>query len=373
MNVLSRISKNNFSVFFVIFLFSLFGLVMVFSSSSLISQDSYGNPWYYFNKQLIFLIISISAFFIVQLINLNWLIKNSSYLLIINFILLLLVFNTNLNHTVGIAQRWIKIGSLTFQPVESLKIFLALYFTKKLLEFDEERIFEVTHFKKVLFPVMLICFISIVLLLLQPDFGNAFIVLSLLFFSLYIVGVKLKYLFYSIIVSLPLLIVTIFGQDYRRKRILAFLNPWENANDSGYQIVQSFLAFFTGGFWGSGIGNSIEKRFFLPEAHTDFIFSVIGEEIGFFGAGLIVCFYLFIMYKLILLIINNESLKNKILSSTLLFVIIWQAILNLFVVTGMLPTKGLPLPLVSYGGSSLLCTFIMLGLIFSSLKNNQYE
>ena len=224
--------------------------------------------------------------------------------------------------------------------------------------------------KRLVMPVVVMTLIMCFLVFRQPDFGSASIILFLTLYILYFAGLKLRYLWGGLLLLAPMLLVLLLGQDYRRKRILAFLNPWEDPSDVSYQIVQSFAAFYSGGLWGVGLGNSKEKLFFLPEAHTDFIFAVIGEELGLWGALVIVLAFVIVAIRGFAIAKNCPDFSGKLLAAGCTCFIVFQAVLNIFVVTGMLPTKGLPLPFVSYGGSALVMSFVTCGILFSVANYN---
>jgi cell division protein FtsW len=217
----------------------------------------------------------------------------------------------------------------------------------------------------------LLCFMSL-LIMLQPDLGTTLAICAVVFIMLFVSGVKLEYLLSIILSAVPLLYVLIFSVPYRRNRIMAFLNPWADPQGSGFQIIQSQVALGSGGLLGTGLGHSQQKLFYLPAAHTDFIFSIIGEELGFLGTmGVIILFIIFI--KLGIEVLKNTSDKfGYFLSLGLLLLITLKAMVNIGVSCGLLPTKGLPLPFISYGGSSFMFDMISVGLLLNVARAGEY-
>ena len=275
--------------------------------------------------------------------------------------LLLLLTMTPLGKSIKGSQRWLDLGLFSFQPGEIAKYSIclcAIYYFSKFEEYTTKQ--------KLLTSLNFL--VPLLLLIIQPDFGTFTISIILISFVSFLSSFPRKY-FYS---AFALAIVGVAGilvsAPYRVKRILAFLDPWSDPQNSGFQIIQSYLAFANGSIFGQGIGNSNEKLFYLPEAHNDFIFSVIGEELGFIGVlGIIFLFMGFTLFGFKLAMRAKSKLNQQIIFA-LVFAISIQAILNMGVVLGLLPTKGLNLPLISYGGTSLVANLIALGFIFSSVN-----
>ena len=203
----------------------------------------------------------------------------------------------------------------------------------------------------------------------QPDFGNLVIVALLSGFMIFIAGIKLTYVFISLIVCCPFIYYLAFKEAYRRKRILSFLNPWEDPRNSGYQVIQSFLAFFEGGLIGQGLGEGRSKLFYLPQAHNDFIYASLGEELGFIGCTLVLAAFFYIVYQGIRISIHAPSAYYRCLAGGITFMIGIETLLNMAVVLGLMPTKGLPLPFISYGGTSLVINVLSIGIL---LKISQF-
>lgn len=341
---------------------SVVGLIMVYSSSYIYGKEVFGSSLHFISRQLIFMLFGITGAFIVWKTKINFWLKNALYLNIFVTFLLLLTFMPGLGVSVKGAARWLNLGFLTFQPGELIKYSLILaslnYF---------EGFLRLTNRERVLHGVSLV--LPLFLLIKQPDFGTFSICFFLMIFVCFLSSFPRKW-FYTIFSAGTILgAFVLFTQAYRVKRILTFLDPWKNSKTSGFQIIQSYLAFANGSFFGQGLGNSTEKLFYLPEAHNDFIFSVIGEEVGFLGVIIVILAFLAFIYFGFKCAVEVKDRINTILISSLVFTLALQAALNMGVVLGLLPTKGLNLPFISYGGSSLVCNFFAIGLIMSAIRS----
>ncbi len=291
----------------------------------------------------------------------TWL-RLSPFLLGASALGLILVHIPGLGHTSGGASRWISFGMFTLQPSEFVKLFAVLYFAQ-LLGKKKQELLETFQFGVA--PVLLIAGVLGVGMMTQPDFGNTLILFSVAIVSLYLADVKLRHLLCLALVALPMAGFLAFSAGYRRRRLESFLDPWADPTSASYQILQSFSAFSSGGFWGKGLGNSQEKLFFLPKVHTDFIASIVGEELGFGGVLLLCTCFGFIVWYALRVAARTTNKQHAIMVSVLGFMIALQAFLNFAVVLGLAPTKGLPMPFISYGGSSLVVAFWACGLIQS--------
>jgi cell division protein FtsW len=277
---------------------------------------------------------------------------------------LILVYVPGIGYRVGGARRWIHLGSLTIQPSEiaklSLIIYMAYYFSKK-----KETI---RDFKKGVLPVLGITFALIALIYPQPDFGSAMFLSLLLITFLFIAGARFLHLGLLGAAVLPFGIYAIFHAGYRYRRLIAFLDPWKSPKSTGFQIIQSFISFGSGGVFGRGLGNGQQKLFFLPAPHTDFIFSVIGEELGFIGVVIIIFLFMLLIVRGFRIAYLAQSQFASYLALGITLMIGLQTVINLGVVMGLLPTKGIPLPFISYGGSSLLMTLTGVGILLNISK-----
>ncbi len=355
---LDRLVKAFLSILAIII---TIGLIMVWSASFILASEMFGSSFHYIVRQMIYLLLSIGVALFVARTKYNFWIK---YGYIFNIAATSLVGLTIIkgvgSHAKG-ASRWLNFGGLSLQPGEIVKftvILSALSFFENWNKMDSKE--RLKHGATLFLPLAL--------LIKQPDFGSFSICFVVISFVCFMSSFPRKYFYYSLISGGIGGIFILFSQAYRVKRVLVFLDPWKNPQGSGFQIIQSYMAFANGSAFGQGLGNSNEKLFYLPEAHNDFIFSVIGEELGFVGVLLIICLFIAFIYFGFKLILQIKDRVGIILGSAIVFVLGFQALLNMGVVLGLLPTKGLNLPFISYGGSSLICNFFGIGLLLSVVK-----
>ncbi|HEX68340.1 MAG TPA: putative lipid II flippase FtsW [bacterium] len=334
------------------------GALMVYSSSSGLARERYHNPYRFLIRQIMWISLGAVFFFLTYKIEPeNWR-RWAKLFLSLSFLLLFLTL-TPLGVRIGGANRWLKFGPLTFQPVELVKFSLLLWMADLL----ERRRKEIKDFSTGLVPPLLVIGIFVVILLKQPDLGSALLILMVCFSLFFIGGASVKHLTSLFLLSLPVLYTLIMMKGYRKRRLIAFLNPWANAKDAGYQLVQSLIALGSGGVWGKGLGKSTQKLFYLPSAYNDFIFSIIGEELGLVGASTVVLLFLIFLLAGLRIALNARSEFSSYLALGITLLISLQGFINLGVSVGLLPTKGIPLPLVSAGGSSLVITLGMIGIL----------
>jgi len=281
--------------------------------------------------------------------------------MIFTFLLLVVVMFPEFSKKVGGARRWLTFGGLSFQPSELAKFTLVLFIAKSLVK----RADKLRSFAYGYLPNLIVLGFFFIPIFFQPDFGTVMVILAVTFTMLFIAGLRKKFLFLSILAIIPIVALAILFAEYRTRRIIAFLNPWEDPSGVGFQAVQSFYAFGRGGFWGVGLGESSQKLYRLPEAHTDFIFSVIGEELGFVGTTAIVLLFLIFIWRGFLTAYQAKDPFGTHLATGLTLLIGLQAFINLGVASGLLPTKGLTLPFISMGGSSMLVTMLSVGVILN--------
>ncbi|MFG1487388.1 putative lipid II flippase FtsW [Halobacteriovorax sp. RZ-1] len=340
------------------------GIVMVYSSSYMFSKEVYGTSLHFFSRQILFALIGVGMAYVVAKTKYQFWIKFSFHLNLVVAFLLVLTFIPGLGVVAKGANRWINLGFGSLQPGELAKytiLMMSLFF------FENYEKLNLKNRLKYAANIGLV----LLLLLLQPDFGTFFICALGMGFTCFISNFNRKYFYIMGVVGTILSSLILVAQPYRVKRLMAFLDPWANPRGSGFQVIQSWIGFANGGFFGKGIGNSLEKLFFLPEAHNDFIFSVIGEEFGFLGViAFVVLFMAFTHIGFKLALSLNDDIAKKMVMS-IIFIIGVQACLNMGVVLGLLPTKGLNLPFVSYGGSSLMSNLIAIGVIFSCVSRQR--
>ncbi len=353
--------KKSLLIFLSAFLLSTFGLLMIYSSSHIWSEYKFNDPYYYVRHQLIFFFIGLILIYFIRKIDYKLYYKYSNIILLGSFILLVLVLIPGLGQVRNGSRSWFGIGSLGIQPSELAKISLII-FTAKYLSKSEKTI---KFFKNGTLPILLIIFLFFGLIMLEPDFGTGMVIVMSLMFMLFISNIKLS--FFGIMGTLGLggIVALIIIAPYRLARILSFLNPWSDPLGSGFQIIQSLYAIGPSGLFGKGLGNSVQKHFYLPEPQTDFIFAIISEEFGFLGIMILSILFLTLFYNTIKISLNQKDLFAKYLSFGLIIEIIFQTILNISVVIGLVPVTGVTLPFISYGGSSLLISMISIGIILN--------
>ena len=343
----------------------LFGLLMIYSSSSIWSIYKFGNSYHYLIYQGIFVIIGITLIIVLSKIDYHIYYKLSTKLLIISLILLILVLIPGIGIIRNGSRSWFGIGGLGIQPSEFTKLSLII-FVSKYLERSNRFI---KDYKQGVIPILVVLLLVFGLIMLEPDFGTGMIIVVSVIALLFIAGVNMKFFLILGGVGVIGIILLIIVAPYRMDRITSFLNPWSDPLGTGFQIIQSLYSIGPGGLLGTGLFNSRQKHFYLPEPQTDFIFSIISEEFGVLGVIIVVLLFGFLLYRVIRISIKCEDQFGKLLSFGLIFQIIVQTVMNLSVVIGLIPVTGVTLPFLSYGGSSLIISGISIGIILSISKN----
>lgn len=338
-----------------------FGVVMVYSSSSIMAAKRYSDGFFFLKRQGIFALAGFAAMAVIMRIDYRRLRHLSVPFLLLCVALLVAVLIPGLGNHAGGASRWIRLGPVSVQPSELAKLGLVMYMAHSLAKKQEK----IKSFKLGFIPYMIVLAVLLFLLLLQPDLGSALTLGGVAMVMLLVAGTRLSYLFSVAILAVPFLYFAVMNVDYRRRRILAFLNPWEDPTDTGFQIIQSWIAFGTGGLFGNGLGEGKQKLFYLPEAHTDFIFSVVGEELGFVGVLVVAAMFLVLILRGVRTSLNAPDDYGRYLAFGLTLLLGLEAFVNMGVVMGMLPTKGLALPFISYGGTSIITTLMAIGLLLN--------
>jgi len=343
-----------------------FGVVMVYSASSAISLDKFQTDFYFLKKQVVFAFLGIIAMIGVRFVPYKFY-RNNPYLILGAAIFLLsAVIVSGIGHKAGGAARWLKLGPISFQPSEFARVAMIIYLAYS-LEKKKERVREAFIG---FIPHVAVLGILICLTMLQPDFGSIAILAAITWAMLFAGGVRLLHLIGSLIPFLPALYIYMVSADYRIQRLKSFWDPWKFHSDEGYQIVHSLMAFGTGGIWGTGIGQGFQKLFYLPEPHTDFIFSVIGEETGLIGVMSVIILYGIILWRGFKISINSTGRFESLLAFGLTVSMGIQICINTGVSLGLLPAKGLALPFLSYGGSSMLMNMITVGILMNIKASN---
>lgn len=343
-------------LFISIITISIFGLIMVYSSSYVWAEYKFNDSLKYFKNQLVFLIIGIILMIKISKINYKIYYKKANIILLIFIVLLILVLIPGIGTIRNGSRSWFGIGPFGIQPSEGSKLALIIFVSKYISD-NLKKI----SILKILFITLFIFF----LIMLQPDFGTGFIIVVTIIGLLFVSGTNMKFFIRLGLLGLLSIAGLIISAPYRLKRILSFLNPWSDPLGSGFQIIQSLFAIGPGGLFGLGFLNSVQKHFYLPEPQTDFIFSIISEEFGFMGVLIVSTLFLIIIYRSLRIAIHMKEPFGKLLSFGISFGLAFQTLLNLMVVVGLVPVTGVTLPFLSYGGSSLLITLTSMGIILN--------
>jgi cell division protein FtsW len=339
----------------------LIGVMMIYSASNVIAFKKFGTGSYFLIKQMVWVSMGTGMLWAISRIPYRvwqgWVVPLTIFILI----LLGMVLIPGIGQEINGARRWFRIGPVVFQPSEFAKLAMVIYLAHYLTRGPEK----VQGFVYGLLPALVVTGLGVLLILLEPDLGTAVTLALVALVLLFIGGARVRHLLILCLCALPVLAYLILGTEYRRQRWLTYLDPWHDPSDTGFQIIQSFLAFGSGGEIGVGLGEGRQKLFFLPYPHTDFIFSVIGEELGLVGTLLILFCFALLVWRGLKLACWVADPFGQFLAVGITLMIGLAALMNLGVVTGLLPTKGLPLPFVSYGGSSLLVNMIGMGILLS--------
>lgn len=348
------------SLFLLIFTCIGIGLVQVYSSSYIFAIESYSDGLFFFKKQLLFSLISLVVLVITTQIPFEYIRKYSWVLWFAAFFLVCATFIPGLGVRVGGAQRWLQLPfGIRFEPSELLKISFSFLFASLVCKHQNT-------LARVKWGWLGIGIMAPILALLkQPDFGSFAIICLVAVSLLYLQGLNLKWLVTAGVAALPLFYYLVWHVPYRRARVQAFLDPWSDPEQKGFQVIQSMLSFQSGGLTGAGLGQGQGKLFFLPEAHTDFTMAVLGEELGFVGVMLILAIYGFIIFRCYQIALKTNDLFKKLLVLGLSTTFAFSVFINMGVVMGILPTKGLTMPFLSYGGSSLVILCFLFGIILN--------
>lgn len=344
---------------------SCLGVVMVYSSSSIMAAERYSDGFYFLKRQGAYALVGFMMMAGAIYFDYQYWRKLAIPLLLGSMVLLILLFVPGLGVKAGGAARWLRVSGLTLQPVELVKLGLVLYLAHSLTRKKEK----IRSFKLGFVPYMLVIGVLLGLLLKQPDLGSAIIVSGVAMSMLFVAGIRWRYAIPVVLAALPCIYFLVMNVEYRRRRIMAFLDPWDDPYDTGFQIIQSLVAFGSGGALGKGLGVGQQKLFYLPEAHTDFIFSVVGEELGMIGVLVISAMFLILVHRGICIALNTSEPFGKHLAFGLSLLLGLEAFVNIAVCMGLLPTKGLALPFISYGGTSLVVSLLAVGILLNISTN----
>jgi cell division protein FtsW len=360
-----RVSVDRW-LFTVTMLLVFVGLVMVFSASAVMARERFGSPYAFLSKQLIWAVAGLAAMVVTMRVDYR---RYQHPALVFSLmglttLLLISVFFLDRSHN---THRWIHAGGFSFQPSELAKpvmiLFLAYFLASRAKSIDDVR--------NTLVPAAAPVLVFLGLIVLQPDLGTAIACAGIAACIFYVAGMRLRYFGYAFAASLPALYFLIFHVAFRRDRILAFLNPYADRQKAGFHIIQSLIAVGTGGVTGMGLMEGKQKLFYLPEPHTDFIFAVTAEELGLVGAMCVITLFAIFLWRGMRTSWRTEDFFGRYLAVGITSMVVLQAFINISVVLGMMPTKGIPLPLVSYGGSSLFVTLGCVGVLLNITKQTE--
>jgi cell division protein FtsW len=365
---MARKLKSDQMLFLATLLLVCLSVVMVYSASAVIAMERYQQPYLFLTKQLMWATLGLAFLWIVMRVDYRiyrepvfiW-----TCLGVVAVCLVAVMFSPPVNN----ARRWFSIGGLGIQPSELAKL-AAIFFIADMLERRMHRINELGYG---LVPIGMVVGGLVGLILIEPDFGTAMTLALIAAVMVFAAGLNYTYVFGTILLGVPLIAMVAMSADYRRRRLLSFLNPWEDPLGDGFQIIQSLIAVGTGGVTGKGLMNGVQKLFYLPEPHTDFIFSVISEELGLIGATLVVVCFCIITWRGLRVALRAPDSFGAFLALGLTTMVAVQAFMNMSVVLSLMPTKGIPLPLVSSGGSSLLINLVGMGILLNVSQHASTE
>jgi cell division protein FtsW len=355
------VSLNWQLIFTVLVLMSL-GLVVISSASIDFAVENYNDPWYFVRRHIIYLLIGFSASLVMLLIPTSFWQKYGWTLFFVAVFFLIIVLIPGIGRRVNGSQRWLSLGPVTIQVSELVKFCGIVFFASYL---SNSQYFLQTQWKELFKPLLMLIFLMW-LLLLEPDFGGSVVLAVTVGGMLFLAGAKLWQCFLLLISGLTILLGLVWFTPYRLQRLITFLDPWQDQFDTGYQLTQSLIAFGRGEWFGLGLGNSIQKMLYLPESHTDFIFAIFAEEQGFVGVILLLLLFIYFVFQIVLVAKKAMLRNNTFVALTAFGVAIlfgFQIIINVGVASGFLPTKGLTLPFISYGGSSLIINCLLISLL----------
>ncbi len=359
--------KLDISLIITIFLICIYGIVMIYSASSIWAEYKFNDKFHYVIMQSLFFIVGFFLMIVVSKVPYTYYLEKSNTILFICFVLLILVLIPGIGSVRNGSRSWFGIGGLGIQPSEFMKLALII-FTSKYIHNNPKQMKSVV---KGAFPVLLITMISFFLIMLQPDFGTGTILVLTIVAMLFISGVDFSFFIKIGLLGMVGAALLIIAAPYRMNRIVAFLNPWSDPLGTGFQSIQSLYAIGPGGLFGMGFGKSVQKHFYLPEPQTDFIFSIISEELGIIGIISVAALFLIIITRCIKISIKAPDTFSKFLTFGIVFQLSFQTLLNLAVVVGLVPVTGVTLPFFSYGGSSLIITLISMGIILNISRHKE--
>jgi len=361
MSMFKKLEEYDLMIMLMAIALTCFGVVMVYSASSVMAAKRFQDGFFFLKRQGLFALIGFAVMLCAMRINYQFWRKLAVPILLGCLVLLVMVLIPGIGGSAGGAARWIRLPGFNLQPSEIAKIALIMYMAYS-LDRKQDKIKELGAG---FVSYMLILVVMLSLLLKQPDMGAALTLAVVAIIMLFAAGTRLVYIISIFLISMPFLYFLVMNVAYRKRRILAFLDPWQDPQNSGFQIIQSWLALGTGGVFGQGLGEGKQKLFYLPEAHTDFILSVVGEELGFVGVVVIIGMFFLLVQRAMRIAVAAPDIFGRFLALGIAVLFGIEASVNMGVVTGLLPTKGLALPFISYGGSSLVISLFAVGILLN--------
>jgi cell division protein FtsW len=337
------------------------GVVMVYSASAILATDRFHDPYFFLKKQCFWAVLGLGVLWSVMSVDYRRWRRVVLPLLALAFVLLVLVLIPPFGQEINGTRRWLRWGMVSFQPTELAKLALVLY----LADFLAHRPNHLASFWRGFVPPLVVTSAMAALVLRQPDLGSSVALVAVVLCMLFVAGARLSHMGLVGALAVPVIVLAVTGASYRLRRVFAFVDPWADPRGAGFQIIQSYLALGSGGLTGRGLGESKQKLFYLPEPHTDFIFAIVGEELGFVGAVVTVSLFGLLLWRGMRIGLRVGEPFGSLAALGITGMLTTQALVNLGVVVGLLPTKGLPLPFVSFGGSSLLVAMAGIGLLLN--------
>ncbi|WP_066192869.1 MULTISPECIES: stage V sporulation protein E [Gracilibacillus] len=359
--------KPDYWLITIVLAILLFGTIMVYSASSIWAEYKFDDSFYFLKRQLLFAGVGVAAMLIVSNIPYYQWIRQRKWLLVLCLVLLVAVLIPGIGMVRGGARSWIGVGAFSIQPAEFIKLGMILFLSGYLVHHQDK----ITAFKKGFLPPLLLSLGVFLIIMLQPDLGTGMVFLLTCFLLIFVAGGRWSHFLFLVGFGVIGFLLLIISAPYRVNRILAFLDPWQDPLGTGFQIIQSLYAIGPGGLLGVGWGNSLQKYFYLPEPHNDFIFAIIAEELGFIGGGFVLLLFFLFAWRGILTAIHAPDLYAKLLAVGIVGMIMIQVMINISVVIGLIPVTGITLPFLSYGGSSLTLILCSVGILINISKYRQ--
>jgi cell division protein FtsW len=361
MKSVGREKKPDLILLLVTLLLVTIGTVMIYSSSSILATERYQDGQYFLKKQLFFLVLGLLLMVLMTRIPYYKLRKLAWPGIILSVVLLAVIWIPHVGVRAGGATRWLHLGVFSFQVSEMVKIALILF----LAHFLTQRVNRIREIRQGILIPLSVTGVIAAMIVVQPDFGTTVIIAAITLLMIYLAGGRIAHLAGIAALFLPLAVWMLVHKSYRLTRLMTFLDPWKDPRHSGFQIIQSLISFGSGGALGVGIGDGMQKLFYLPEPHTDFILSVIAEEGGFIAVGLVLFLYIVLIIRGFQISLKAPELFGNLLAAGLTMMIALEAFINIAGVMGLIPLKGLALPFLSYGGTSLVMSLVAVGMLLN--------